>query len=119
MRYEKFVEQHRVDRVVAYGVNLAVLVAYHQVRVYLGYFLGDQTKLRCSFCVAFVVKGDGLERENCFAGLLHRLNLFLVTPRMPAMKVLVWTAVPMRMVLDSAATPPLPISILLLPMVRL
>ncbi len=38
-------------------------------------------------------------------------------PRVPAMKVLVWPE-PMRVVLDSPATPTLPISILLLPVVR-
>ena len=41
MLFEELVEQHRVHRVVAHGVDLAVLVAHHQVRIYLGHFLGD------------------------------------------------------------------------------
>src|SRR6266568_8279352 len=81
MFFEKLVEQHRVYRVVAHGVDLAVLVANHQVRVYLGYFLGDQAKLRCIFCVALVVKRHGLERENRFAGAVHWFNVALEAPR--------------------------------------
>src|SRR6266566_2069111 len=46
------------------------------------------------------------------------LAFAVVTPRMAAIKLLVWLAPPMRMVLASAATPLLPISILLLPVVR-
>src|SRR6266536_2035820 len=79
MGFEEFVEQHCVHRVVAHGVDLAVLVAHDQVRVYLGYFLGDQTKLRCAASVALVVKHDRLKREDGFAGLVHRLN-FLLEP---------------------------------------
>ena len=39
--FEKLVEQHRVDLVVAHAQDFAVLVAHNQVWVYLGYFLGD------------------------------------------------------------------------------
>ena len=35
------VEQHRVDRVVAYAEGFSFLVAYNQVWVYLGHLLGN------------------------------------------------------------------------------
>ena len=39
--FEKFIEQHRVHRVVAHGVNLAVVVAHNQVGIDLSYLLRD------------------------------------------------------------------------------
>ena len=44
--FEELVEQHRVDRVVAHGIDFAVFVAHHQVGIHLSHFLGNQTKLR-------------------------------------------------------------------------
>jgi hypothetical protein len=41
MFFQKLVEQHRVHRFVAHGVDPSVLIAHHQVGVYLGYFLSD------------------------------------------------------------------------------
>ena len=46
MFFEELVEQHRVHRVVAHCVDFAVLIAHHQIGVYLVYFFGDQAKLR-------------------------------------------------------------------------
>ena len=48
--FEELVEQHRVHRVVAHGVDLAVVIAHHQIGIHLGYFLGDQAELRLLSC---------------------------------------------------------------------
>jgi hypothetical protein len=79
--FEELVEQHRIHGVVAHGVDLALGVAHHQVRVHLGYLFGNQTELRRACCVALVVKRHWLEREDGFAGLIHRFNLFLEPAR--------------------------------------
>src|SRR5581483_6339538 len=81
MFFKKFVEQHRVDLVVAHGLRFSFFVAHHQVRIYLSYFLGDQTKAGRPFFVALVVEGYRLERQNGFAGLIHWLNVAFETPR--------------------------------------
>jgi hypothetical protein len=81
MFFEKLIEQHRVHSFVANGVNLSVLVAHHQVGVHLGYFLGDQTKLRRAACIAVVMKRNRLERENGCAGAVHWFNLILEASR--------------------------------------
>jgi hypothetical protein len=39
--FEKLVEQHRVDRIKAHGIDLTVFVAYHEVRIHFGDFLSD------------------------------------------------------------------------------
>ena len=44
MFLQEFIEQHCVRRFVAHGVNFAVFVTHDQVRVHLGYFLGDENK---------------------------------------------------------------------------
>ena len=79
MLFEELVKQHRVQRVVAHRVDLAVIAAHYQVWVYFGYFLGDHTKLRCAPIVALVVKCHRLEREDGFAGFGRRFNLFFET----------------------------------------
>src|SRR6266498_2453371 len=81
MFFKKLIEQHRVHRVVAYGVDLAVLVADYQVRIYLSYVLSNQPKLRSVCSCALVVKCHWLQRKNSFAGLVHRFNLFLEPAR--------------------------------------
>ena len=35
MLLKKLIEQHRVDRVVAHRVRVAILIAYHETRVYI------------------------------------------------------------------------------------
>ena len=79
--FEELVEQHRVDLLVAHRVNLAFLVAHYQVGVHLGYFFGDQTKLRWAFLVVFVAKSHRFERQERFAGAVHRLDLLFEPPR--------------------------------------
>ena len=64
MLFEEFIEQHRVERLLAHTVRLPLGVAT-QVRVPLGHFLGDQTELRCPGLAA-------LEEQHGLAGLIHR-----------------------------------------------
>src|SRR6266700_3415639 len=79
--FKKLIEQHRVHRVVAYGVDLAVLVADYQVRIYLSYVLSNQPKLRSVCGGALVVKCHWLQRKNSFAGPVHRFNVLLKSAR--------------------------------------
>ncbi len=81
MFLQELVEQHRVHRVITHSVNLAIGIAHYQVRVYFGHFLGDQTKFGPTRVVALVMEGHRLERQDCFAGLFHRCNLFFVPSR--------------------------------------
>jgi len=69
MFFEELVEQHRVHRVVAHGVNVAVLIAHHQGGIYLRYFFGNKAELWSIFLVTLVVKDHWLKRQNRFAGL--------------------------------------------------
>ena len=83
--FKELVEQHRVDRIVAHGQRLAVGISDHQVGIYLGNVFRNQTKLRRVFgffgvCV-FVVKRDRFERDDGFAGLIQRFNVFLKAAR--------------------------------------
>ena len=81
VRLQKFVEQHCVHRVVADGVNLALLIAHYQVWIHSGHFLGYQTKLRRASAIALVMKRYGFKTQDSFAGLIHRCNLFLKPAR--------------------------------------
>jgi len=81
MLFEKFVKQHRVHRVVAHGVDLAVLVAHNQIGIHIGYFFGDQAKLRRPASVALVMERHRLERQDGFAGTVHRFDFVFETPR--------------------------------------
>src|SRR5262249_48613703 len=72
---------HCVYLIVADAVGLVFLVERHQVRIYLGYFLCDQTKLWPAFSVSLVVKGHGLECQDHFAGFAHRFDVVLETAR--------------------------------------
>jgi len=58
--FEKLVEQHRIDGVVADGVRLSLFIGQHQGGIYLGDFFSNQTKLREVLNVALVVKRYGL-----------------------------------------------------------
>ena len=81
--FEELVEQHRVHRLVAHGVDLTLLIASHQSGVHLFYLLGHQPKLRDALRVkvVFVAEGHRFERENRFARLVHGLDLVLETLR--------------------------------------
>src|SRR5436190_3664479 len=74
MLFEKFVEQHRVHRVVAHGIDLTVIVAHYQLGTHFSYFFSDQAKLCRTLLVVFVVKGHWLQSEQSFAALVHRFD---------------------------------------------
>src|SRR5437899_268150 len=79
MFFEKLIEQHRVHRLIADGVNLAVIIAYHQVWIYPGYFFRNKAVLWRSLFIALVLEGHWFKSEDSFAGLVHRFN-FLFKP---------------------------------------
>jgi hypothetical protein len=80
--FQKLVEQHRVDLVVAHRVDFAFTVADDQVGIHLFHILGHQPKLRHALRVnlLLIMEGNGLEREERFAGLVHRLNVIFEPP---------------------------------------
>ena len=77
MFFDELVKQHRVHRFIADGVDFPVLVVHYQVRIHLGNFLGDQTKLRCASLVALIVKGHWFERQIASLALSIDLISFL------------------------------------------
>ena len=83
MLFEELVEQHRVHRVVAHGVDLSLVVTSYQIGVHLCYLLGDESELRRPIRVKFflIMKGDRFEREDRFTRLVHRLDRVLETLR--------------------------------------
>ncbi len=78
--FEKFVEQHRVDLLIADRFGLAVCIASHQIGIHLGHFLSDQSKgERLRRVVLLVIaEADRLERVEHFTGFLHRLNIVFI-----------------------------------------
>ena len=76
---QELVKQHRVHCFVANGVRLALSIAHDQIGVHLLHLLGDKAKLRNGIRIklAFITKGDWLERQDRFARLVHRFNLIL------------------------------------------
>src|SRR6267154_1743106 len=82
MLFEKLVEQHRVHLVVAHAVRFSFLVAHHKVGIYLFYIFGYKAQLRGASWInlLLVSEGNRFERQEDFAGFVHRFNLFLKTP---------------------------------------
>src|SRR6476646_10322200 len=83
MFFQKFIEQHRIDRFVTYGLWFSLLVARDQLRADLSHVLCDQTKgerLR-RIGVFLVTEGDRFERKESFAAAVHRLNVMLEPAR--------------------------------------
>src|SRR5437016_284462 len=143
--FEELVEQHRIHSFVAHSVNFPLCVAGHQIRIHFFHFFGHEAELRDAVWIKLVLVAEGhrFQRKDRFARLVHRLDLVLETsggdgraeltvgsndysysprhsyPRDAGDKCFVCVPpVPMRMVLDSPATLGLPISMLLLPVVR-
>src|SRR6516165_6876400 len=83
MLFEEFVQQHRVDRLIANGNDCALLVARHQIRVHSGHILGDETKIRRArgIDLLLVAEADRFKREKRFAGLINGLDVLLVASR--------------------------------------
>ena len=77
MLFEKLVQQHRVHRIVANGVSLALIVASYEGRIYLLHFLGYEAELRDArgIKLVFVTKRHWFKRENCFTGLVHGFDV--------------------------------------------
>src|SRR5438552_17527021 len=83
MRLEELIEQHRVYRLVAHGVGLAVGIASHQIGVHLFHLLSDEAKLRDALRVELFLVAEGyrFEREDRFAYFVHWLDRVLETLR--------------------------------------
>src|SRR4029077_3119088 len=81
--FEKFVEQHRVDLLIANGFGQSFWIATYQVWMHFGHFLRNQSKgnrLR-SIILLVVAKADWLKLIDRFAGCVHGANVMFVSPR--------------------------------------
>src|SRR5207237_10157799 len=85
MFFEKLVEQHRVHRVVAHGVDFPLVVASHQIRIDLCHLLSHEAELRDArgIEVFLIMEGDRFERVDYFACLVHWLDRVVETLRGP------------------------------------
>ena len=81
MFFEELIEQHRVHLVIAHGVGVSFFVERHQVGICFRHLLGDQTELPAPVGVVLVVEGNRLESQNGLAGLIHRFDIVLESPR--------------------------------------
>ena len=83
MLFQKLVEQHRVNLLVADGFGLTLRVASHQIGIHLGHILDDQAKgKRLRNIVLFVIaKTDRAESVERFAGSVHRLDVVFIPSR--------------------------------------
>src|SRR6266511_4989004 len=81
MFFEEFIEQHRIDLVIAYAVGFAFLVHCYQRRIHLCYFFSNQAKLGRAGLVVLVVEAHRFKRKNRFTGLAHRANILLESLR--------------------------------------
>src|SRR6266404_2587558 len=83
MLFEELVQQHRVHRFVAYGVNLSLGVASHQIGVHLFHLLSDKTELWDALGIKLflVAEGNRPEREDGFTRPVHGLDCVLETHR--------------------------------------
>ena len=81
MLFEKLIQRHRVDLLVANGFGQSCWFATCQVRMHFGHFLRDQFKgdrLR-SIVLLVVAKADRLKWIDGFAGCVHWLNVMFVS----------------------------------------
>src|SRR5215211_1791783 len=80
---EKLIQQHRVDLLIPYGLDLAFLIVTDQIRVHLLDVFRDEPEHWRAFGIKlfFVAKADRLEREEHFTRLIHRFDLFLESAR--------------------------------------
>src|SRR6266576_3994998 len=74
---DELVEQHRVDLLATDRVGLAFFVHRYQSGVHFCYFFSYQAKLGRVRCVVLVVEGHWFQREDCFTGRIHRVNVLL------------------------------------------
>src|SRR5215831_21390156 len=83
MFFKELVEQHRVHRVVANRVRFALLIASHQIGIYLFHVLSHESEFWSTLGIDFllVAERDRFEGEDYFACVTHRLDLLLETPR--------------------------------------
>ena len=77
MLFEKLIEQHGVDLLVADRVGFSFFVHCYQRRIHLCYFFSNQAKLGDVGLVVLVVEGHRFKRENRFTGLVHGVNILL------------------------------------------
>jgi hypothetical protein len=81
--FKEFVEQHRIDLLVADRFGLPFNSASNQIRVHLGHFLDDEAKgnrLR-RIILLLVAEADRLQLEERFAGFVHRFDVVFIPAR--------------------------------------
>jgi hypothetical protein len=83
--FDELVEQHVGDRVIAHSQGFSIFVASYQIRTHIFHVLGDETELPLPGTIRIKLVlhavGHRFQREERFAGLVHWLNVLLVTSR--------------------------------------
>ncbi len=89
--FEKLVEQHRVDVLIADAVGFSFFVRQYQGRIHLCDFFSNQATLGRVGRVPLVVKGHWFKGKDRFTGPAHGVNI-LLEPRRgdPGTKLAVW-----------------------------
>src|ERR1051326_1902873 len=79
MFFQKLVQQHCIYLIVSHGVRFTVSIPSHEVRIYLLNVLGHKSKVGNALRVNLVLvpKRNWFEREDRFAGLVHRFDVIL------------------------------------------
>src|SRR5438874_11421758 len=83
MLFKKLVKQHRVHLIVAHAVRSSFLVAQHQVSLDSFYFFGNESEAgrTTRLDLWLIAEAHRIELVYDFAGMLHRLDFILETPR--------------------------------------
>src|SRR5690349_12340180 len=81
--FKELIEQHRIERVVAHRVRLAVTAASRQIGTDLLYFPSNESEAEgaCRLALRFVAKAYSPGTVNHLAGVAHRLDFVLKTSR--------------------------------------
>jgi len=84
--FKELIEQHRIDRFITHRLRFSFFIAADQIGVDLCYLLGNQTKgdFVSGIDLLLVAECDGFQSEGCFADVVHRFDLLLVTTRRSA-----------------------------------
>ena len=83
MLFQELIEQHHIHRFVTDGVDVALGVMGHQVRIHLRYLLSDEAELRDTQLVQLrlVMEGDGPQGQERLTGSGHISDVGFETAR--------------------------------------
>ena len=83
MFFKKFIEQHRVDLLIANGFGLPFWIAAYQIGIHFGYFFCDETKGYGlgGVVLLMIPEAHWSERVDRFTSVVHRTDVMFVSAR--------------------------------------